>query len=204
MSKKLLVEFMPLCKDGVCQDLLTEEEKKYVADGGIILSGIIQRADAQNGNGRIYPKKILEREVEKYQDLIRDKMALGSLDHIDSDIVELQNSSHLMTAVWWNKNDVYGKLRVLGTPTGEILKTLIREGVTLGISSRGLGSVHQTNNGIIVEDDFLLIAFDVVSSPSTVGAYLVKENKENKLFQLTKKQNITNILNSILKGKNNE
>lgn len=199
MSKKLLCEYYKLCPDGVCEDLLTEEEKKYVSSGGLILSGVIQRADATNGNGRVYPRKILEREMARYQELIEQNRALGALDHPESEIVELKHASHVMTKVWWDGNEVYGKLRVLNhTPDGKTLGGLIKDGITLGISSRGLGSVRETREGVIVEDDFQLVAFDVVGDPSTHGAFLVKEHKEKGLYKLTKREIIRNLLEEIL------
>ena len=178
MSKKLLREFFALCDGGICQDLLTEAEKKFVAEGGMILSGICQRANTLNGNGRVYNEQILRREVKNYQKLIDENRALGELDHPDSSVVTLEKVSHKVTKLWMEGDDVYGKLQVLPTPAGNILRSLVESGVQVGISSRGLGSVREQNGQTIVEDDFQLICFDMVSEPSTPGAFMMREHKE--------------------------
>lgn len=174
MSNKLelLREVYYLCEGGVCQDFLTEQEKIYVKSGGMILTGMIQHANKENGNGRVYDKRILEREVGKYLDSVRDNRALGELDHPDSSVINLKNVSHIMTDCWWDGDKVMGKLRILNTPSGQILRSLVESNVKLGISSRGLGSTHTKNGKIIVEDDFQLICFDMVSEPSTPGAFM--------------------------------
>ena len=178
MSKKLLREFFALCDGGICQDLLTEAEKKFVAEGGMILTGICQRANTLNGNGRVYNEQILRREVKNYQKLIDENRALGELDHPDSSVVELSKVSHKVTMLWMEGDDVYGKIQVLPTPSGNILRSLVESGVQVGISSRGLGSVREQNGQTIVEDDFQLICFDMVSEPSTPGAFMMREHKE--------------------------
>lgn len=199
MKKVLLREYYELCEGGVCQDLLTEEEKRYVADGGMILSGVMQRADAQNGNGRVYPHKVLMREVENYSKLVKERRALGELDHPEDSVINLKNASHIVTDVWWDNKDVMGKVKVLNTPSGRVLQELVNSGVKLGISSRGLGSVQEGAQGTIVEDDFQLICFDFVSEPSTVGAFMMKEHKEPNVF--TKADKINRMLNDILRDK---
>lgn len=178
---KLIREYFELCEGGVCQDLLTEAEKKYVAEGGIILSGLMQEAEKQNGNGRIYSAKTLVREVNSYKELVEAGRALGELDHPDSPIIELKNVSHRVTDIWMEGPKVMGKIKVLSeTPMGKILAGLVREGVPLGISSRGTGSVTESNGTTIVEDDFQLICFDMVSDPSTSGAFMMSEAKERR------------------------
>tara|TARA_B100000029_G_scaffold309288_1_gene301867 strand:- start:32 stop:634 length:603 start_codon:yes stop_codon:yes gene_type:complete len=198
MGKLLLTEFYELCEGGTCQDLLTEQEKAFVANGGMILSGIMQRADAKNGNGRVYPRQVLMREVENYQKLVKEKRALGELDHPEDSVINLKNASHIVTDVWWQGNDVMGKVQVLDTPSGQVLKSLAEAGVNLGISSRGMGSVHESNGSTIVEDDFQLICFDFVSEPSTTGAFMMREHKEPNVF--TKADRINRALNDILLG----
>ncbi len=204
MKKVLLREYYELCEGGVCQDLLTEDEKKYVASGGMILSGVMQRSDTQNGNGRVYPHKVLMREVENYQKLVKERRALGELDHPEDSVINLKNASHMVTDVWWDGKDVMGKVKVLNTPAGQILQALVNDGASLGISSRGLGSVHESTGGTIVEDDFQLICFDFVSEPSTTGAFMMKEHKEPNVF--TKADKINRMLNDILskRGTSNE
>jgi len=196
MSKKLLREYYELCEGGVCQDLLNEEEKRYVANGGMILSGKLQESDVQNGNGRVYPHKILEREMKNYTKLVKERRALGELDHPDDSVINLRNASHMVTEVWWDGPSVMGKVQVLNTPSGKILQELVGDGVKLGISSRGLGSVTESQGKTMVEDDFQLICFDFVSEPSTPNAFMIKEAKENKVY--TKADRINRALNSIL------
>ena len=162
MTKVLLREYYELCEGGVCQDLLTEQEKQYVANGGMILSGIMQKADAINGNGRVYPHKVLMKEVENYGKLVKERRALGELDHPEDSVINLKNASHLVTDIWWKEKDVMGKVKVLDTPSGKVLQELVKSGVSLGISSRGMGSVREDQGGTIVEEDFQLICFDFV------------------------------------------
>ena len=197
---KLLREYYELCEGGLCQDLLTEEEKRKVANGTVILSGVMQRCDTRNGNGRIYPEGILLREVENYAKLVKERRALGELDHPDDSVINLKNASHIVTSIWAEGKDVMGKIEVLNTPSGGILKSLIECGVKLGISSRGMGSVRESNGDTIVEDDFQLICFDMVSDPSTPGAFMVTEAKKHPNI-FTKADRINRIANDILKGR---
>ena len=198
MSKKLLREFFALCDGGICEDLLTESEKKFVAEGGMILSGVCQRANTLNGNGRVYNEQILRREVKNYQKLIDESRALGELDHPDSSVVTLEKVSHKVTKLWMEGDDVYGKLQVLPTPAGNILRSLVESGVQVGISSRGLGSVRESNGQTIVEDDFQLICFDMVSEPSTPGAFMMREHKEP--LNENKGDRLNRLFNEILEG----
>ena len=199
MAKQLLREYYELCDGGVCQDLLTEVEKKFVADGGMILSGLMQMAETQNGNGRVYPQKILEREVKNYNKIVEDRRALGELDHPEESVINLKNASHMITEIWMDGPEVKGKMRVLETPSGQILRSLVDSGVSIGISSRGLGSVKETMGKTIVEDDFQLICFDVVSEPSTPGAFMMRENKNRLNEVFTKADRINRALNEVLK-----
>ena len=194
----LLREFYELCEGGVCQDLLTEAEKSFVRDGGMMLTGKLQEADVQNGNGRVYPHAIMEREVKKYAQLVGENRALGELDHPDSSIINLVNVSHMVTEVWMDGPSVMGKIKVLNTPSGQILRALVESGVKTGISSRGMGSVKEQMGKTIVEDDFQLICFDIVSEPSTPNAFMALS--ENRLMneQVEKKNKIINLLDSIL------
>ena len=206
MSRELLREYFELCPEGRCPvDVLTESEKKRVMnDGAVYLVGVCQRAGVKNGNGRIYGKETLGREVQKYQNAINDRRSLGELDHPDDSVINLKNASHLITKMYWDGDNVMGKIEVLDTPSGGILKALVKSGVKLGISSRGLGSVREVNGDTMVEEDFQLICFDIVSEPSTPGAYLdprrpaksinigstinnyINENKENTIDDLFK------------------
>jgi hypothetical protein len=151
-------------------------------NGVVLVKGVLQRADAQNQNGRVYPKEILEREVEKYQQLIKEKRALGELDHPESSVVSLKNVSHNIRECQWNGDDVVGVVEILPTPSGNILKELLRAGIRLGISSRGMGSVESMGgNKVKVGEDFELIGWDFVSNPSTQGAFMESLNESVKL-----------------------
>jgi len=198
MSKSLLREFFELCPNGICEDILTESDKRFIKNGGLILSGVIQRADARNGNGRIYPYTVLNREVETYRNLVKERRALGELDHPDQSVINLRNVSHLVTDVWWNGKDVMGKVEVLNTPSGQVLKELINANVKIGISSRGTGSVRENRGETIVEDDFNLICFDIVSEPSTHGAFMFQENKS--LVSENKQTKLNNLIKDLLKN----
>ena len=198
MSKKLLREYYALCEGGVCQDLLTEEEKRFVSEGGMILSGIMQMTETQNGNGRVYPHNTMIREVKNYQKLVKERRALGELDHPDDSVINLKNASHMVTEIWMDGKNVMGKIKVLETPSGKILKELVNGGVTVGVSSRGMGSVKETNGQTIVEDDFQLICFDMVSEPSTPGAFMMREAKDFNNNVFTKADKINRLLNEVL------
>jgi hypothetical protein len=200
MNKFLLREYFELCEGGICQDLLTEAEKVFVKSGGMMLSGVVQRADAKNGNGRVYPENILRREVENYKKLIAENRALGELDHPDESVINLKNASHIVTDIWWNGKDVMGKVKVLTTPSGQILKSLVESGVKLGISSRGLGSVKEKGGLTYVEDDFQLICFDFVSEPSTVGAFMNLSESKKTPNIFNKSDKINRLLTDIIGG----
>jgi len=197
---KLLREYYELCEGGVCKDLLTEDEKRFVAGGGMMLTGKLQEADVQNGNGRVYPHKVLMREVENYKKLVKEKRALGELDHPDDSVINLKNASHMVTDIWMEDKAVMGKVKVLNTDAGKTLRALVEDGVKLGISSRGMGSVSEGAGKVIVQEDFQLICFDFVPEPSTPNAFMMREAKEfnNKVF--TKADRINRLLNEVLKN----
>lgn len=205
MSKVLLREYYALCEGGVCQDLLTEAEKRDITENNsMYLTGLMQQADTQNGNGRVYPHKVLMREMKTYQKLVKEKRALGELDHPDDSVINLKNASHMVTNIWADGPKVMGTVKVLNTPAGGILRSLVESGVQLGISSRGLGSVSESmQGGVVVEDDFQLICFDFVSEPSTPNAFMnLQEGKqygEPNIF--TKADRINRALNDILDNK---
>ena len=198
MKKVLLREYYELCEGGVCQDLLTEEEKKFVTNGGMMLSGKLQEADCLNGNSRRYPIAILEREMKNYAKLVKERRALGELDHPEDSVINLKNASHMVTEVWGDGPSVMGKVKVLNTPSGKILQELVNDGVRLGISSRGLGSVRESKGETIVEDDFQLICFDFVSEPSTPDAYMSLQESKNAPNIFTKADRINRLLNDIV------
>lgn len=149
------------------------QESIKTNNGKLIVQAIIQRADAKNGNGRVYPRDILEREINKYKDTyIKENRALGELDHSEKEIIELKNVCLNIKEIWWNGDDVMAKIEILTTPAGNILKELLLNGITVGISSRAVGSVKQLGETVEVQDDLSIISFDSVSNPSTQGAFL--------------------------------
>ena len=164
----------------------------------MILSGIMQMTETQNGNGRVYPHNTMIREVKNYQKLVKENRALGELDHPDDSVINLKNASHMVTEIWMEGKNVMGKIKVLETPSGKILKELVNGGVTVGVSSRGMGSVKEANGQTIVEDDFQLICFDMVSEPSTPGAFMMREAKEFNNNVFTKADKINRLLNEVI------
>jgi hypothetical protein len=148
------------------------------ANGRTLVKGVLQRAGAENQNGRVYPKNILDREVKKYQQLIQERRALGELDHPESTVINLKNVSHNIKEVHWEGDDVVGTVEILPTPSGNILKELLRAGILLGISSRGMGSTEPlSGNRVQVKEDFELLCWDFVSNPSTHGAFMRPMNE---------------------------
>jgi len=197
MSKSLLREYYELCPNGYCDDVLTESDKRFIKNGGTILTGVVQRFGEKNGNGRIYSENVLRREAENYRKLVKERRALGELDHPEQSVINLRNVSHLVTELWWDNNNLMGKIEVLNTPSGQVLKSLVEANVKIGISSRGTGSVREGRDGTIVEDDFQLICFDMVSEPSTHGAFMMQEQK-NSLIE-GRENKINSLINNILK-----
>ena len=205
MTKKyVLQEFMNL---DYSDDLLTEEEREGNKQGiHLVLAGKIQAAGKKNGNGRIYPKPILEREMKNYTKLVREGRAIGELDHPDSSVVNLNNVSHNVLEMHWDGKDLLGTIEVLTTPSGNILRELFKSGIRLGISSRGLGSVEpmkEDKDAQEVQNDFELIAFDFVSNPSTHGAFMNPVNESvnrDEQIRSGKWSAVDNTIGQILRG----
>ena len=182
--KQLIVDYLPF---EVGPDQINEAMKEN--NGKLVVKGVLQRADTKNQNGRVYPREILMREAKKYSEgFVKQKRAMGELDHPESSVVNLSNVSHNITDMNFNGDDLVGTVEILTTPSGNILRELFKNGIKLGISSRGLGSVEvvRESNGDTVSkvgDDFELIAFDFVSNPSTHGAFLypMNESVDNSL-----------------------
>ena len=194
----LLTEYRPFQVDKQLVEASIRDNKP------LIVSGVIQRAEAENQNGRIYPREILLREIKKYNEgPIKERRALGELDHPESSVINLQNVSHNVKEVKIDGNDVHGVVEILSTPAGNILKELFRNGITVGISSRGMGSVkdNMSEGTVEVQDDFELLCFDFVSTPSTHGAYMtpvgraLQEGVETPTYQYNK---INNIIRDII------
>ena len=151
-------------------------EGKTSPRGNLIVEGLLATAEEKNGNGRYYRRELWEREMKKYSQLVKENRALGELDHPDSQIVNLRNVSHNITEYWWNGDKIFGKIEILPTPSGNILKTLFENGVTVGVSSRGMGSLKQIGETLEVQDDFELVAWDFVSNPSNQGSFMKPTN----------------------------
>lgn len=180
--------------------LLKESQEK---PGIVEVEGLMQVAGDSNGNGRIYPREVLEREVQKLKrDFISNGNAFGELDHPDSPTVSLKNVSHAIKDLWWEGDNLMGRVEVLNTPFGNIVKEILKAGYTIGISSRGVGSVTQLNDGsgrVKVDDDYSLITWDFVSNPSVQNAF-VKQLNEGQTVQASKYAKLNVLLNNILRS----
>ena len=197
MSRQTLIEtqLFTLSPHSLTEAVKTER-------GNLLVEGRLQAAETKNGNGRYYPRNILEREVENYKKgPIAENRALGELDHPDSSIINLKNVSHNIKDVWWDGDDVMGKIEILPTPSGNILTELFKNGITVGVSSRGMGSLKSGNDGVQeVQDDFELLCWDFVSTPSTPGAYVhpIKEGLESSTKITNEYNKINEIITEIL------
>ena len=178
-------------------ELIKEDREKN--GGKIFLKGILQRHGVKNQNKRVYPEGVLRREAENYLKAVRESRAVGELDHPESSTVSLQNVSHVIREMHWDGDALMGTVEVLSTPKGQILEKILESGITVGISSRGVGSTEQTNEGTdIVQGDYQLICFDVVSEPSTPGAYLHEGLARDLRVQYTRGDRIYRALNDII------
>jgi len=193
----LLQEYRPFKVNKLLVERSIKENKS------LIVSGVLQRAEAKNQNGRVYPREILEREVKQYMEgPVKENRAMGELDHPESSVINLQNVSHTIKKCWWDGDDVMGDIEILSTPAGNILKALFASGITVGISSRGMGSVSENvaEGTVTVEDDFELLCWDFVSTPSTHGAFMKPRGlNENKIrIPEYKYTNVNNIIRDII------
>ena len=166
------------------------------------VEGVMQRATAENQNGRVYSKELLQREAKKYvEEFVKRGNAFGELDHPETPVVSLKNASHIVKELYWKGNDLMGKVELLNTPAGNIVKEIIKAGHTIGISSRGTGSVQQTNEGTLeVQPDFELVCWDFVSNPSTHGAFMNPVSLNESKEKLSKYAKLDNIINDILRA----
>ena len=192
MSQSLLVDVTPF------RPLLRESKSK---PGVFEVEGVLQRAVAKNQNGRTYSKEILRREAERYtEEFVKVGNAFGELDHPESPVVSLKNASHVVKELWWDGDDLMGRIELLNTPAGNIVKEICKAGHTIRISSRGTGSVQQTNEGTLeVQDDFELVCWDFVSNPSTHGAFMNPISLNEGKAKVSKYANLDNIINDILR-----
>jgi len=196
MGKTLLIETNTF---KLSSPLLTENVNKD--NGNVLVEGILATAEVKNGNGRYYSKELWQREMDKYNELIEQRRSMGELDHPESTVVNLKNVSHIINEYWWDGDQVMGKIEILPTPSGNILKELIKNGCTVGVSSRGMGSLEQRGEIMEVQDDFELLCWDFVSTPSNPGSYMheiLKEGKENYTYDYT---NVNKVIHEILCSK---
>jgi hypothetical protein len=172
---------------------MISEMKDLDFSGEIYLYAVLQKYGVPNKNGRIYPEHILKRENKKYQSVIERGSALNELNHPSSSLIDLDRVSHTIEETWWEGNTLMGKIKLITSPgwrkmgivscKGDHAAMLLMNGVTLGISSRGVGSLKQEHGKNIVQDDFELVCFDLVSSPSTPGAYVFREKGDYKKYE---------------------
>ena len=190
---KLLINVTPF------QPILRESKER---PGVFEVEGVMQRSGAKNQNGRVYEDSILKREVDKYMnEFVKNGNAFGELDHPESAIVSLKNASHIVKDLWWEGKDLMGRVELLNTPAGNIVKEIVRAGHTIGISSRGTGSVQQTNEGTLqVQDDFELVCWDFVSNPSTHGAFMNPVSLNEGTTKNNPYLKLDNIINDILRS----
>ena len=195
MSKSLLIETNTF-KINPLQ--LTENVNKET--GNLMVEGILATAEVKNGNGRYYSKDLWNREMDKYNELIEQRRSMGELDHPESTVINLKNVSHLISDYWWDGDNVMGKIEILPTPSGQILKELIKAGVTVGVSSRGMGSLEQNGGVMEVQDDFELLCWDFVSTPSNPGSFMhtLNEGKQVITYDYT---NVNKVVHEILCSK---
>ena len=170
-----------------------------VGNGNILVEGILATAEVKNGNGRYYSRDLWEREIKKYMDNVKHNRALGELDHPDSSIINLKNVSHNIKRIWWDGDHVMGAIEILPTPSGNILKALFENRIPVGVSSRGMGSLKQMGELMEVQDDFELLCWDFVSTPSNPGSYMKEAAlNENKSYNPNKYSSINSIITDIL------
>ena len=195
MSKKLLIEPHTV---NISPSQLNENVNKE--NGNLLVEGILATAEVKNGNGRYYSKELWERELAKYKDLIKERRSCGELDHPESSVINLKNVSHIVTGYNWDGDQLMGTIEILPTPSGNILKELIKNGVTVGVSSRGMGSLEQNGSVMEVQDDFELLCWDFVSTPSNPGSFMsvLQEGKETITYDYSK---VNGIIREILCSK---
>jgi len=195
MSRSLLIETNTF---KITPTQLTENVNKET--GNLMVEGILATAEVKNGNGRYYSRDLWDREMAKYGEIIKERRSMGELDHPESSVINLQNVSHLISDFWWEGDNVMGKIEVLPTPSGNILKELIKAGVTVGVSSRGMGSLEENGGVMEVQDDFELLCWDFVSTPSNPGSYMhtLNEGKQNVVYNYT---NVNKVVHEILCSK---
>ena len=177
-------------------------EGKMSDRGNPLVEGILATAEVKNGNGRYYSRDLWDREIDKYQELIRENRATGELDHPESQVINLKNVSHNIKEMHWDGDNVVGTIEILPTPSGNIVKELIKNGITIGVSSRGMGSLEDKGGVMEVQDDFELLCWDFVSTPSNPGSFMhsINEGKNPVIVDYSK---VNSIIHEILCSKGN-
>ena len=195
MGKKLLIETHTI---KISPSQLTENVNSD--NGNLMVEGILATAEVKNGNGRYYKKELWDREMEKYDQLVKERRSMGELDHPESTVINLKNVSHIVTDYGWDGDQLMGKIEILPTPSGNILKELIKNGITVGVSSRGMGSLEQNGSVMEVQDDFELLCWDFVSTPSNPGSFMsvLQEGQQIITYDYSK---VNKILHEILCSK---
>lgn len=195
--KQVLIETTPF---QLTKNKLTENTNPTT--GNPIVEGVLATAEVKNGNGRYYAKDLWEREIDKYQEIVKENRATGELDHPDSSIINLKNVSHIIREIRWDGDHIIGKIEILPTVSGNILKALIENNVLVGVSSRGMGSLKPLGEGTMeVQDDFELVCWDFVSTPSNPGSYMHLVNEGKKPNNINKYSKVNSIITEILCSK---
>ena len=198
MSKQVLVETLLFTPTQVS---LTEGKK--TKNGNPLVTGILATVEVKNGNGRYYSRDLWEREIDKYNEVIKENRAVGELDHPDSSVINLKNVSHNVKDLWWDGDNILGKIEILPTPSGNILKSLVDNDITVGVSSRGMGTLKPMGEVQEMQDDFELLCWDFVSTPSNPGSYMaLQEGKQNSTTQ-NKYHKVNSIITEILCAQGN-
>ena len=199
MSKQILIETQLFN-----QSTLTLTEGKTSKRGNPIVEGLLATAEIKNGNGRYYPEQLWKREIDKYMGSVKENRALGELDHPESSIINLKNVSHNITDIWWDGDKIMGKIEILPTPSGNILKALFESGIKVGVSSRGMGSLKENDGVLEVQDDFDLLCWDFVSTPSNPGSWMSPLREGIDYSNLPNPyKNVQNIITDILCSQGN-
>jgi len=172
-----------LISESILQDVEYITEEKANGKKDYKIKGIFMQADIKNKNGRVYPMEILQKEVKRYnEEFINEKRAYGELGHPEGPTINLERASHMITALYADGKNFIGEAKILATPMGEIVKTLMDEGAKLGVSSRGMGSLEEKKDGAsyVRNDFYLATAADIVSDPSAPSAFVegIMEGKE--------------------------
>ena len=195
MSKQVLIEYIPFTP--LPKQL---HEARMNPKAPLIVAGLVQAANKPNANRRIYDYDTLAKQVQLYSEgPIKERRALGELDHPESSVINLKNVCHNITRLWWDGMNLMGEFEILDTPSGNILRELFMNNITVGVSSRAMGSVTPIGEGLVqVEDDLELICWDFVSTPSTYGAYVKPVSGINESYNPVHNQNKLSSVNKLI------